>query len=144
MAAPLRYGIIGTGMMGVEHIANLLHLDGAIVTAISDPNATSRDWAQVAVGLDAQLQRFDHHRELLDAAVCDAVVIARPNFTHHDVLRPARRNRRGSQASVIVRGSADGYDLIDGAPRTFNHARFALHFERGMSNRELGADQLFD
>ena len=86
MTGPLRYGIIGTGMMGTEHIANIAHLEGAMVTAISDPNAESRDWAQLAVGADAPLQRFDDHRELLASGLCDAVVIASPNHTHHGIL----------------------------------------------------------
>ena len=87
MVAPLRYGVIGTGMMGVEHINNLLHLDGASVTAVSDPVAPSRDWAQLAVGLDTPLARFDSHHDLLASGLCDAVVIASPNHTHHEVLR---------------------------------------------------------
>ena len=86
MTGPLRYGVIGTGMMGVEHITNLLHLDGATVTAVSDPNADSRDWAQLAVGLDTSLAKFEHHGDLLQSGLCDAVVIASPNFTHHQVL----------------------------------------------------------
>ncbi len=72
--------------MGVEHITNLLHLDGAVVTAISDPHPDSRDWAQLAVGLDTPLQRFESHHELLASGACDAVVIASPNHTHHQVL----------------------------------------------------------
>jgi predicted dehydrogenase len=86
MTGPLRYGIIGTGMMGTEHIANIAHLDGAVVTAISDPHPDSRDWAQLAVGAEAPLQRFHDHRELLASGLCDAVVIASPNHTHHGIL----------------------------------------------------------
>jgi len=86
MSNRLRYGVIGTGMMGVEHITNLLHLPGAEVTAISDPHARSRDWAQLAVGLDTPLARFERHQELLASGLCDAVVIASPNHTHHEVL----------------------------------------------------------
>ena len=86
MSNRLRYGVIGTGMMGVEHITNLLHLPGAAVTAISDPHARSRDWAQLAVGLDTPLARFESHQELLASGLCDAVVIASPNHTHHQVL----------------------------------------------------------
>ncbi len=86
MTRPLRYGVIGTGMMGVEHITNLLHLDGVEVTAISDPVAHSRDWAQFAVGIDTPLTHFESHHELLASGLCDAVVIASPNHTHHQVL----------------------------------------------------------
>jgi myo-inositol 2-dehydrogenase/D-chiro-inositol 1-dehydrogenase len=34
----LRYGIIGTGMMGLEHIRNLLSIKGCLVTEVGDPN----------------------------------------------------------------------------------------------------------
>ena len=37
----LRYGVIGTGMMGREHIANISHLPGARVTALADPHPPS-------------------------------------------------------------------------------------------------------
>ncbi len=86
---PIRYGVIGTGMMGVEHINNILALDGATVTAVADPHPESLDWAQLAVGLDADLARFADGSELLDSGLCDAVVIASPNHTHHDVLMAA-------------------------------------------------------
>jgi predicted dehydrogenase len=82
----LRYGVIGTGMMGVEHINNLLALPGAEVVAVADPVAHSRDWAQLAVGLDTPLRSFEDHRALLASGSCDAVVIASPNHTHIEVL----------------------------------------------------------
>ena len=44
MAAPVRYGIIGTGMMGCEHLRDLAHLDDAEVVAISDPVPDSLSW----------------------------------------------------------------------------------------------------
>ena len=83
----VRYGIIGTGMMGVEHINNLLAIDGAAVTAIADPEARSLDLAMHAVGPDHPPARFSDHRELITSGTCDAVVIASPNHTHHDVLQ---------------------------------------------------------
>ena len=44
MAEVIRYGIIGTGMMGCEHIRNIMEIDGAKVMAISDPDERSRGW----------------------------------------------------------------------------------------------------
>ena len=35
--AVIRYGVIGTGMMGVEHIENIRALDGAAVTESFQP-----------------------------------------------------------------------------------------------------------
>lgn len=43
MAEPIRYGVVGTGMMGIEHIRNIAWLDGAVLTAIADPHGPSRD-----------------------------------------------------------------------------------------------------
>jgi myo-inositol 2-dehydrogenase/D-chiro-inositol 1-dehydrogenase len=39
--AQIRYGVIGTGMMGIEHIQNILALDDCVVTAVADPEPTS-------------------------------------------------------------------------------------------------------
>jgi predicted dehydrogenase len=86
VSQPLRYGVIGTGMMGVEHIANIGHLDDAVVTAVADPHAESLDWAQLSVGLDVPLARFESYHDLLASQLCDAVVIATPNHTHVQVL----------------------------------------------------------
>ena len=82
-ASELRYGVIGTGMMGREHIANILHLPGAGVTALADPHPASLDAASALVPSAA---RFSDDRDLLDAGLCDALVIATPNMTHAAVL----------------------------------------------------------
>lgn len=81
---PIRYGVIGTGMMGVEHIANVGALDGALVTAISDTNAESLARGRAAAGAD--VAAFDDHRDLLASGRCDAVLLATPNYTHIDIL----------------------------------------------------------
>lgn len=83
MADDVRYGVIGTGMMGLEHIADLMALDGAAVVAVADPDSDS---LRRAVDLCAGVAAFLDHRELLAAAQCDAVVVASPNMTHVDVL----------------------------------------------------------
>ncbi len=87
----LRYGIIGSGMMGIEHMLNINAIDGARVTAIADPEAQSRELARAFSGLDgldgrATVAEFDHHDDLLASGLCDAVVVATPNFTHANVM----------------------------------------------------------
>lgn len=69
--------------MGMEHIANISHIDGASVTALADVNPSSLDMARQAV---PEAQTFTSARSLLEADLCDAVVIATPNHTHVDVL----------------------------------------------------------
>ena len=90
MVNKIRYGLVGCGSMGREHIENILALEGTQVTALADPHPASRD-AALALLQDAALapQVFDHHRELLASGLCDAVVISTPNFTHIDVMRDA-------------------------------------------------------
>ncbi len=81
----VRYGIIGAGMMGREHMRNIALLDGAFVTAVSDPHPESR---RLASGPDGErCAAFADHRELLASGLCDALVIASPNDTHADILR---------------------------------------------------------
>lgn len=88
MRDDVRYGIIGAGMMGAEHLRDLLALDGARVTALADPHVPSLTAARQLLadaGRDNVLA-VPHHRQLLDAGVCDVVVVATPNMTHAEVL----------------------------------------------------------
>lgn len=85
---PLRYGIIGTGMMGCEHIANLRAMPGhAQVVALADPVAASLDLGLAAAGQPIDV--YSDHRRLLARDDLDAVVIASPNHTHAAVLADA-------------------------------------------------------
>jgi len=87
--ARLRYGLIGAGMMGREHVRNLALVKGAEVTAISDPDVGSRNASaravQAAFGKPPAIHR--DHRDLLDRGEIDALVVASPNDTHKTVLK---------------------------------------------------------
>ncbi|NNC74349.1 MAG: Gfo/Idh/MocA family oxidoreductase [Acidimicrobiia bacterium] len=85
-----KYGVIGTGMMGIEHILNIAAIDGASVAAIADPHEESRQAAAAAVGSD-DLAVFHDHTSLLEHGNVDAVVVASPNMTHVDVLSDVLR-----------------------------------------------------
>ena len=118
----LRYGIIGAGMMGREHIRNLLAMAAASaadledgsdnqpayrITALADPHAASIDNALADIagryvfsggtgmkdeGSAPSGQHgpapmvFADAPSLLASGLCDAVVVATPNFTHARVL----------------------------------------------------------
>jgi myo-inositol 2-dehydrogenase / D-chiro-inositol 1-dehydrogenase len=83
----IRYGIVGCGSMGREHIENIKALPGAEVTAIADTVEASRDAALALCNTPPQV--FEDHRALLASGLCDAVVIATPNFTHIEMMRDA-------------------------------------------------------
>ncbi len=82
----IRYGIVGSGMMAIEHIANIALTPNAVVTALADPVQSSLDRAAAAVGSD--VARFGDAQALAASGLCDAVVVASPNFTHASVLPP--------------------------------------------------------
>ncbi|MBK9116943.1 MAG: Gfo/Idh/MocA family oxidoreductase [Betaproteobacteria bacterium] len=91
MSTHLRYGIIGCGSMGREHIENIQAMPvadgGAGVTAIADPHGPSRDAARALCRGEPRV--FADPRELLASGLCDAVVVATPNHTHVAVMRDA-------------------------------------------------------
>ncbi len=116
MSANIRYGIIGCGSMGREHIENLFAMGGAEITALADPHAPS---VQAALAACAQALRpapqvFADHRELLASGLCDAVVIATPNHTHAAMLRDALAHPAVHilVEKPLVTRIEDGLDLI--------------------------------
>ncbi|XP_050376218.1 uncharacterized protein LOC126793665 [Argentina anserina] len=87
--AAVKYGIVGVGMMGREHLINLYHLrsQGVAVVAIADPHVPSQNLAlDLAHSFNWPLKVFAGHKELLDSLVCDVVVVSTPNMTHHHIL----------------------------------------------------------
>ncbi|MCD7446929.1 hypothetical protein HAX54_018900 [Datura stramonium] len=89
MVAIVKYGIIGVGMMGREHLINLYHLksDGVAVVCIADPHLPSQKYAQkLAESFDWPLQVFAGHKQLLESGLCDVVVVSTPNMTHYEIL----------------------------------------------------------
>ena len=80
----IRYGVIGGGDMGREHVRNIGLIDGAAVTAVADPYEPSLSAACRLAGRD--VLAYSDYRRLLAEAPVDAVVIATPNHTHTDVL----------------------------------------------------------
>ncbi|MFK3891298.1 Gfo/Idh/MocA family protein [Sphingomonas sp. NPDC079357] len=89
MTSKIRYGVVGTGMMGVEHLRNIALLPDAEVVAIVDPVATSLGWAREALGQRAgAVESFADVATFARAAQVDAIVVASPNHTHRAVLEP--------------------------------------------------------
>ena len=89
MSQALRFGIIGSGMMGREHIRNLAITPGARVTALADPVADSLARAMRTLGeAAAEVTTFDTVEAFVAGAEVDAVIICSPNHTHRAVLAP--------------------------------------------------------
>ena len=75
----MRYGIIGCGMMGQEHVRNIQLLEGAEVAAIYEPDA---GMAAAARGLVPEAQFCDSLEALLQVDALDVLLIASPNDLH--------------------------------------------------------------
>ena len=84
MNTELRYGIIGAGSMGREHMENIRIMGGGRITAVSDPHESSLAAARDRV---PGVKTFSNHLDLLDSGLIDAVVIATPNDTHAAILK---------------------------------------------------------
>ena len=88
MATPttrqVRYGIIGCGMMGQEHLRNIALLPGASVSGIFEPDDTM---AAASLALAPGARRAASLAEVVTAADVDSLLIASPNFRHAEQLR---------------------------------------------------------
>ena len=82
----LRYCLVVTGLMGIEHIRKVAIRPGAAIVALADPVAASLDRAKAALGHD-DVQTFPDAASLASAGL-DAVIVASPNHTHRAVLEP--------------------------------------------------------
>ena len=86
----IRYGIIGCGMMGQEHLRNLALIKGAQVTAIFEPDAGMRTQAQA---IAPQARMVESVAALLAQPDIDALLIASPNHLHVPQIRQIAATR---------------------------------------------------
>jgi myo-inositol 2-dehydrogenase / D-chiro-inositol 1-dehydrogenase len=87
MSDKLRVGIIGTGMMGFEHINNFKLMPEVEITALADPTQRMLDTASNMMN-GREVATFDNAAALVKSGKVDAVLIASPNHSHGDVLQP--------------------------------------------------------
>ena len=78
-----RYGIIGCGMMGQEHLRNIALLPATAVVAIFEPDAKMRQAAQSLAPDAVFVESLD---QLLAREDLDCLVIVSPNHVHLEQL----------------------------------------------------------
>ncbi len=79
MLKKCNYGLIGSGMMGQEHIRNVALIDGAEVTAFFEPDMTMRDITKALIPYAVAATSI---QDLLSIDDLDALIIASPNYLH--------------------------------------------------------------
>ena len=94
MASPkrLRYAVVGTGMMGVEHLTALRELAGSDVVALCDPHEASIARAGQVLSSDTPPKSFSSVDDLVRFGEFDVAVVASPNHTHRAVVEPLLRH----------------------------------------------------
>ena len=84
MSKTVRYGIIGCGMMGHEHIRNIALLPHTSVAAIFDPDSGMQ---KSAAELAPDAVFTETLEELLGLPDLDCLVVVSPNYLHAEQLR---------------------------------------------------------
>ncbi len=79
----VNYGLVGCGMMGREHIKNILLLPNSKISGIYEPNQNMRELAKALV---SDINFFESIKDLVTKARLDCLVIATPNFRHIEDL----------------------------------------------------------
>lgn len=87
----LKFGFIGTGTMGRQHIALLRdhYQDEAVVAAVCD---TAPGELAMARELVPSARPHSDYREMLDKEGLDGVFISTPNFTHAEIAIASARS----------------------------------------------------
>jgi predicted dehydrogenase len=75
----IRYGLIGCGMMGQEHLHNIALLSGVEVAVICEPDADMRSAGQRLAPRAKMVTRIE---DVLEDSSLDALVITSPNHCH--------------------------------------------------------------
>jgi predicted dehydrogenase len=86
-AGLLKYAIVGSGMMGLEHIRNLVEMPDVRIVGVCDPHTPSLEKARRALNRMEGVRYFASHKEMLVHCQADVVVIATPNHTHFEIVK---------------------------------------------------------
>jgi myo-inositol 2-dehydrogenase/D-chiro-inositol 1-dehydrogenase len=146
----LSVGVIGTGVMGSEHVRRLAsEVEGAVVSAVADADPARATAAASAVGARAHVDAV----ELIRSDEVDAVVVASSDATHADFVLACLAEGKPvlcekplattAEASLLVAEAeaASGRRLVQvGFMRRFDPAYAAL--KRELDEGRLGGPLL--
>ena len=92
-----RFNIIGTGMMGIEHL-RVTYLEGrATIHGIYDPNPRSVAAAQKVLSQidpELELKVYDDLESACMEPIVDGLIVSTPNFSHISVIREAIKSKK--------------------------------------------------
>jgi predicted dehydrogenase len=147
----LKIGVIGYGYWGPNLVRNLSETEGADVVACADKRPDRRALAQRRY---PSLRVTDDANAVLDDPVIDAVVIATPVSTHHELAK--RALEQGKHVLVekpMTRSVAEGEELMALAEKndltlmvdhTFIYTGAVRRMKELVDTQELGELYYFD
>lgn len=94
-----KYGIIGCGRMGQEHIKNILYLkttgEKCIIEAICDPNKGSiTETFDLLKRYQKNVKVYNNYIDLVNDISINIVIIAVPNYKHYEILNYCLINKK--------------------------------------------------
>jgi len=82
----IRMGVIGCGGIAQGHIQRLAQMPQVSITALADPSKDRIAFTKSTQQATADSKEFAGHKELLEAGLTDAVLIASPHTCHFDQI----------------------------------------------------------
>ncbi len=74
----VRFGIVGLGNMGSEHVHSIMGMNEATVGAVCDVDLSKTEKYTARYGMKA----FSNHREMIKSGLIDAVLVSTPHYDH--------------------------------------------------------------
>ena len=145
LSSTVRVGVIGFGQWGPNHVRNFNGLDGVEVVRICDSSETRLKAAQKFLRGVAVTK---NSAEITKAADIDAVVVATPTGTHHELVKAALAARKDVLCEKpLARTAAECRELADLAAagsrilmvgHVFLYNSGVLHLKTDLDRGELG------
>lgn len=147
-----KFNIIGTGMMGIEHL-RVTYLEGrATIHGIYDPNPRSVAAAQEALSQIDSNSKLKVYNDLESACTdpeVDGLIISTPNFSHISVIREAVKSKKHilleKPMATTIPDAHEIYSIAKNYPAVFQiglqyryKAMYVDAIQEALNHRKLG------
>lgn len=147
-----KFNIIGTGMMGIEHL-RVTYLEGrATIHGIYDPNPRSVAAAQEAlsqIDSNSKLKVYDDLESACTDPEVDGLIISTPNFSHISVIREAVKSKKHilleKPMATTIPDAHEIYSIAKNYPAVFQiglqyryKAMYVDAIQEALNHRKLG------
>ena len=147
-----KFNIIGTGMMGIEHL-RVTYLEGrATIHGIYDPNPRSVAAAQEAlsqIDSNSKLKVYDDLESTCTDPEVDGLIISTPNFSHISVIREAVKSKKHilleKPMATTIPDAHEIYSIAKNYPAVFQiglqyryKAMYVDAIQEALNHRKLG------